>query len=58
MFLGVHAPDSPACVNVDFSISADKFSISVAKKHICIYRAYLRFLAYAKLIFSQGEACI
>ena len=49
-FLGIHAPDSQACVHVDtetntsffyfgliifgyFSISAGRFSVSVAKKH-------------------------
>ena len=37
-------------------MSAGIFSVNVAKKHICIYRAYLRFLANAKKN-SQGEAC-
>ena len=31
---------------------------TLALIHLCIYRAYLRLLAYAKMIFSQGEACI
>ena len=39
-------------------MSGGKFSISVAKK-LCFYRAFTeRLLAYAKIIFSQSEACI
>ena len=44
-----------------FLISAERFSISVAKKHtlihMCSYMAYLRLLAYAKIKYSHAAAC-